>query len=220
MKELIDYLKDTIGIEITVQENQLISKNKLPFHLIKGYEILPVCLQGKDVVFVKPIHSEYPTPDQLTKQLEQIEKALERQGIFIFSKIDTYARKRMVQNKTAFIIENGQITKLSKDKSGILNRELLTKNWIDWIDYWSVDFDYEDKKEIIQLEEDGEVKEAWTGNYIFENIWQSFRTKKNSKIEFVSAPHTFEKAGKYKIMVKIVDIVGVDTSHVVEVEVK
>ena len=108
MKELIDYLKDTVGIEITVQENQLISKNKLPFHLIKGYEILPVCLQGKDVVFVKPIHSEYPTPDQLTKQLEQIEKALERQGIFIFSKIDTYARKRMVQNKTAFIIENGQ----------------------------------------------------------------------------------------------------------------
>ena len=78
----------------------------------------------------------------------------------------------------------------------------------------------EDKKEIIQLEEDGEVKEAWTGNYIFENIWQSFRTKKNQKIELIASPYTFEKAGKYKVMVKVVDIVGVDTSHVVEVEVK
>lgn len=118
------------------------------------------------------------------------------------------------------IIENGQITKLSKDKDGILKREILTKNWIDWIDYWSVDFDYEDKKEVIQIKEDADVKEVWTGNYIFENIWQSFRTKKNQKIELVSAPHTFAKPGKYKIMIKVVDILGVDTSHVVEAEIK
>ncbi|HOK99282.1 MAG TPA: hypothetical protein PLD12_09105, partial [Bacteroidales bacterium] len=90
----------------------------------------------------------------------------------------------------------------------------------DWIDYWSVDFDYESKKEIIRIEENGEVKEVWTGNYIFENIWQSFRTKKNQKIELTTAPFTFDKAGRYKIMVKVVDIVGVDTSHIVEIEVK
>ncbi|PZC51739.1 hypothetical protein LH53_09320 [Mesotoga sp. TolDC] len=91
---------------------------------------------------------------------------------------------------------------------------------MDWIDYWSVDFDYEDKKEIIQIKEDGEVSEVWTGNYIFENIWQSFRTKKNQKIELVTTPHTYEKNGKYKAMVKVVDILGVDTSHVVEIEIK
>ena len=124
------------------------------------------------------------------------------------------------KGRSKVIIENGQITKLSKDKSGILQRDLLTKKWIDWIDYWSVDFDYEDKKEIIQVKEDGEVKETWTGNYIFENIWQSFRTKKNSTIELTSTSHTYEKSGTYKIMVKVVDIVGVDTSHVVEIEIK
>jgi hypothetical protein len=118
------------------------------------------------------------------------------------------------------IIENGQITKLTKDESGILKREVLTKNWLDWIDYWSVDFDYEDKKEIIQIKENDTVKELWTGNYIFENLWQSFRTKKNQKIELTTAPFTYEEAGKYKIMIKVVDIVGVDTSHVVEVEIK
>ena len=79
-----------------------------------------------------------------------------------------------------------------------MKRELLTKKWIDWIDYWSVDFDYEDKKEIIQLEEDGNAKEIWTGNYIFENIWQSFRTKKNQKIELVTSTNNFARAGKYK----------------------
>ena len=70
------------------------------------------------------------------------------------------------------------------------------------------------------VNEDNEAKEVWTGNYIFENLWQSFRTKKNTTIELISAQHTYEKTGKYKIMVKVVDIVGVDTSHVIEVDIK
>ena len=77
----------------------------------------------------------------------------------------------------------------------------------------------EDKKEIIRVEENGKIKEVWTGNYIFENIWQSFRTKKKKEIELITEPYTYKKAGKYKIMVKVVDIVGVDASHVVEVEI-
>ena len=101
-----------------------------------------------------------------------------------------------------------------------LKREALTKNWLDWIDYWAVDFDYEDKKEIIRVRENDEEKEVWTGNYIFENIWQSFRTKKNPNVELASTHHTYEKAGRYRIMVKVVDILGVDTSHVIEVKVK
>ena len=83
-----------------------------------------------------------------------------------------------------------------------------------------MDFDFEDKKEFIRVEEDSKIKEVWTGNYIFENIWQSFRTKKNPGIELTTAPYTYENPGKYKIMVKVVDIVGVDTSHVVEVVIK
>lgn len=126
----------------------------------------------------------------------------------------------MKKGGSKVIIENGQITKLTKDQHGILKREVLTQKWTDWIDYWAVDFDFEDKKEMIQVEEDGDVKEVWTGNYIFENLWQSFRTIKNSSLELVTIPHTCAKAGKHKIMVKVIDIVGVDTSHVVELETK
>ena len=31
--------------------------------------------------------------------------------------------------------------------------------------------------------ENGEIEEQWTGSYIFENEWQSFRTKKKRTIE-------------------------------------
>ena len=45
-------------------------------------------------------------------------------------------------------------------------------------------------------------------------------TTENPSIEFTSAAHEYKKPGKYKVMVKVVDILGIDTSKVVEVVVK
>jgi DNA modification methylase len=117
------------------------------------------------------------------------------------------------------IVENGQVVKVSKDKeTDIISKEILTKQWSDWIDYWAVDFDFASRKEIIKVMEDDEEKEVWTGDYIFDNEWQSFRTKKNRNIELVSAAREVHK-GKYKVAVKVVDIFGNDTTRVIEVEV-
>jgi adenine-specific DNA-methyltransferase len=145
------------------------------------------------------------------------------------------------------VIEDGQIFKIEKDKEGIITRTVLTNNWHDWVDYWAIDFNYEDKKEIVKLSqleflalkddkmvvtEGKEIlkpsdsknhnrdNEYWTGNYIFENEWQSFRTKKTPAIEYTSIAHEYKKAGKYKVMVKVVDILGIDTSKIIEVIVK
>lgn len=119
------------------------------------------------------------------------------------------------------VIEDGQIIKLEKDKNGIITRNILTENWYDWIDYWAIDFNYEDKKEIIKVKNDkGKTEEKWTGNYIFENEWQSFRSKKNPKLEFTSITHEYKATGKYKVMVKVVDILGIDTSKIIEVSIK
>ena len=119
------------------------------------------------------------------------------------------------------IIENGQVIKISKDKnSDIIEREVLTKKWTDWIDYWSVDFEFESKKEIVRVvdEKTSEEKEEWTGNYIFENEWQSFRTKKDRTLELTSAFKEVHK-GKRKIAVKVIDIFGNDTTKVVEINI-
>lgn len=116
------------------------------------------------------------------------------------------------------VVEKGQIVKVSKDAKGIISRERLTKNWTDWIDYWSVDFDFESKQEIVRVrnEQTGEWEERWTGDYIFENEWQSFRTKKERKIELMSV---FRECppGRRKLAIKVVDIFGNDTMKIVEV---
>ena len=115
------------------------------------------------------------------------------------------------------IVENGQVVKMSKDKATeLVSKEVLTKKWSDWIDYWAVDFDFASRKEIIKVIEDGEEKEVWTGDYIFDNEWQSFRTKKNRNLELTSAAKEMPK-GTYKVAIKVVDIFGNDTTKVVEV---
>ena len=64
----------------------------------------------------------------------------------------------------------------------------------------------------------GEWEERWTGDYIFENEWQSFRTKKDRTLELTSVFHECPP-GRRKLAVKVVDIFGNDTMTIVEVRV-
>ncbi len=116
------------------------------------------------------------------------------------------------------IVDNGQVVKISKDKNGIVSRKVLTQNWTDWINYWAVDFDFESKREIVRVlnEETDETEEVWTGDYVFENEWLSFRTKKERSLEFKSIFRECP-AGRRKIAIKVVDIFGNDTMQIVEV---
>ena len=131
-----------------------------------------------------------------------------------------HAAESLKDGKNTIVVEQGQIVKVSKDKTGIVSREILTKDWTDWIDYWSVDFDLESKKEIIRMKNEvtGEYEDYWTGDYVFENEWQSFRTRKDRSIELKSVFHECSP-GRYKVAVKVVDIFGNDTMKIIEVTV-
>jgi adenine-specific DNA-methyltransferase len=67
------------------------------------------------------------------------------------------------------------------------------------IDYWAIDWDYK-----------GDT---------FHNQWQSFRLKKNPKVDY-EARHKYEEEGEYQIMVKVVDVFGNDTNKMLKVRVK
>ncbi|MCW5601578.1 site-specific DNA-methyltransferase [Nitrosomonas sp.] len=101
-----------------------------------------------------------------------------------------YAEATLKDKQSKIVVEKGQIVKVSRDKDGVITREQLTRHWTDWIDYWSVDFDFENKREIIRVRKfppgqgalEGmeppqltldEYEEVWTGDYVFENEWQS-----------------------------------------------
>ena len=74
------------------------------------------------------------------------------------------------------------------------------KKWSDFIDYWAVDWDFQ--------------------NDTFMQGWVAYRTRKERKLPLACDPHTYEKPGKYRILVKVIDIFGNDTSQAFDVEVK
>jgi hypothetical protein len=140
-------------------------------------------------------------------------------SVFYTQGITSITEENLKNGGSQVVVENGQVIKISKDKDGLVNqRELLTKNWHDWIDYWSIDFDFTNRKEIIRIKDrkTGEDKETWTGDFIFENEWQSFRTRQDRTIELKSIFKELPP-GKRKVAVKVVDIFGNDTMKVITV---
>ena len=129
------------------------------------------------------------------------------------------AGEALKNGKSKIVVEDGRIVRVSKDKNGDCKTETLTKSWRDWIDYWAVDFDFESRREIVREKDPatGEAREVWTGDYIFENEWQSFRTRQNRALEFVSAEKEIQSGDPRKVAVKVVDIFGNDTMKILEI---
>jgi adenine-specific DNA-methyltransferase len=72
-------------------------------------------------------------------------------------------------------------------------------NWEQWIDYWAVDWDNKSDT--------------------FHNQWQDYRTRKKRTIQ-KSVTHTYEESGEYTIVVKVIDILGNDTTKTRKVNVR
>jgi len=180
-----------------------------------------------DVAYIE-VTPRYDKKDKLSLAVELSDFSVYySQGL-----VDSIAAE-MKEGKSEVVCKQGALVKLSKDKNGIVKEEKLTKHWTDWVDYWAVDFNYESRKEIIKVAKNFgvddvlpgmadpgefiEFEEQWTGAYIFENQWQSFRTRKDRNLELTSARHTYPAKGRYTIAVKVIDIFGNDTMTLVAV---
>jgi hypothetical protein len=73
------------------------------------------------------------------------------------------------------------------------------KQWADWIDYWAVDFNYRSDT--------------------FHNEWQSYRTRQDRSLQ-LTVSHTYDQPGEYVIVVKVIDILGNDTTKALSVTVR
>lgn len=74
----------------------------------------------------------------------------------------------------------------------------VVSKWPQWIDYWAVDWDNH-----------GDT---------FHNEWQTYRSRKQPILE-LSTSHEYEEPGEYTIVVKVIDILGNDTTKSLSVTV-
>jgi site-specific DNA-methyltransferase (adenine-specific)/adenine-specific DNA-methyltransferase len=208
----IDLAPKTIPPEVF--DRRAVEKGQVRFHDVAYIEVTP--------------RVDKQNPLSLTVELTDF-------SVYYSQGIAESIAAELKEGKSEVVCEQGQLIKLNKDKQGIVTRDVLTKKWTDWVDYWAIDFDYESRKEIIKVAKNMGVEgalpgaadtaefldfeERWTGAYIFENEWQSFRTRKDRDLELVSATHSYEKPGRYTIAVKVIDIFGNDTMTLIPVTV-
>jgi len=74
------------------------------------------------------------------------------------------------------------------------------KSFSDWIDYWAIDFD--------------------SKNNIFKNMFFSYRNPKFRKLSLRSNSHYYDKPGVYTVLVKVIDIFGIETIKKHEIKLK
>lgn len=122
-------------------------------------------------------------------------KAVEQGDVYFFElgalKVDTKIKKRELTLMLAdFVIPSDDVP---AEVRGAI------KHWSQMVDYWAVDWDFKDDT--------------------FHNQWQSYRTRKSPKLE-LSVKHEYVEPGTYTVVVKVIDILGNDTTKMLSVEVK
>jgi DNA modification methylase len=179
-----------------VFDKRAVAKGEVQFHDVAYIEFTPIIKGNTLAVKLTDFNVSYQQG-----QLQQTEESLKNK-------------------QSKIIVDHGQIVKVSKDANGIISQEQLTKQWTDWIDYWSVDFDFESKQEIIRVPKENnpdEFEQKWTGDFVFENEWQSFRTNDQASLELTTSTKEMSK-NETTIAVKVVDIFGNDTMKIMKVK--
>ena len=122
-------------------------------------------------------------------------KAVEQGDVYFFElgalSVETKTKKReLTLTLSDFVIPSDDVP--AEVRSAI-------KHWSQMVDYWAVDWDFKDDT--------------------FHNQWQSYRTRKNPKLE-LSVKNEYAEPGYYTVVVKAIDILGNDTTKMLQVEVK
>jgi hypothetical protein len=122
-------------------------------------------------------------------------RAVEQGDIHFFElaalRIETRIAKRVVTLKLAeFVIPPDDVPEETRQ---------AIKHWSQWIDYWAVDWDFK-----------GDT---------FHNEWQTYRSRQDPTLTLETS-RAYSEPGEYTVQVKVLDILGNDTTKTLKVKVK
>jgi hypothetical protein len=100
------YLKENIDEQITIKP--WIKKNNFPVFLRDTYNFYEVTILGTRCILIEAV-DEMPNIDQLKKHIKQIKNLTDRQIVLFYKDITRYRRKSLIENRIAFVIEDGQM---------------------------------------------------------------------------------------------------------------
>ncbi|MDQ2762989.1 MAG: site-specific DNA-methyltransferase, partial [Pseudomonadota bacterium] len=126
---------------------------------------------------------------------EVLEKRAVEQGDIAFYELAALAVEVLHKERTVTLELTDFVIPLDDVPDDV---QRAVTHWTQWIDYWAVDWDNNDDT--------------------FHNQWQTYRTRKDPSLQ-KSAAHSYDQPGGYTVVVKVIDILGNDTTKTLMVEV-
>jgi adenine-specific DNA-methyltransferase len=127
---------------------------------------------------------------------EVLEKKAVDQGDIKFFELAALSVKTKVSKRTLSLTLNDFIIPPDDVPEDVRH---AISHWSQWIDYWAVDWDFR-----------GDT---------FHNQWQSYRTRTEKQLQLQVA-HDYEEPGEYQVVVKVIDILGNDSTKTITVNVR
>ena len=156
---------------------------------------------GWDFAFdVNETAAQYAASNKVDVKFKKIprevleKKAVEQGDIKFYELASLDVKTKITKNQLSVTLDNFIIP--PDDIPEEVRRNIT--HWSQWIDYWAIDWNYRDDT--------------------FHNEWQSYRTKQNPKIE-LTATNQYEQKGTFTVLVKVIDILGNDTTKALQIEI-
>jgi DNA modification methylase len=121
-------------------------------------------------------------------------KAVEQGDIHFFELASLDVGVRISEKKAVVTINDFVIP--ADDVPADIQKEI--KHWSQWIDYWAVDWNNK--------------------NDTFHNEWQGYRTRETPQL-VTQTCKVYDEHGEYRLVVKVIDILGNDTTKMLQVKV-
>jgi DNA-binding MarR family transcriptional regulator len=101
MNQIAEYLGDTFGEHIRPIPEKEKAKN-LPLYLKGNYDFFSVDIFGNKIILVEVKKNTRITPDQLKKQGNLLSQLMNAPIVFVFDKLESWLRKRLIEKKVGF----------------------------------------------------------------------------------------------------------------------
>jgi DNA-binding MarR family transcriptional regulator len=108
MKEAFNYLKELTGIEASRSSLSSRIVENLPIYITQSYKLQEAVLFNRNIVFAEQTQDHF-TVSQIAKHLQVIKKNLDKPVVLVLKNMQSYNRKRFIENRINFIVPEKQI---------------------------------------------------------------------------------------------------------------
>jgi hypothetical protein len=103
MEHLVEYIIQNFGLDAKVWSMGKDDIDRLPLYLKGNIELFKGQIGGKDLLWAKVREGVKDTPDWLQNQGEQLKKIFHIPVVFVFDRLESWQRKRLIEKNVGFV---------------------------------------------------------------------------------------------------------------------